>query len=62
MGAKDGFLNYNRETPSSRDPQVRLGDYQEIYTPFSENQLHNQAARCMTVEFLFVTTAAHLEM
>ena len=47
MGAKDGFLHYNRETPSSRDPQVRLGDYQEIYTPFSEKQLHNQAARCM---------------
>jgi len=47
MGAKDGFLNYNRETPSSRDPQVRLGDYREIYTPFSEKQLHNQAARCM---------------
>ena len=47
MGAKDGFLNYNRETPSIRDPQVRLGDYKEIYTPFSEKQLHNQAARCM---------------
>ena len=47
MGAKDGFLNYNRETPTSRDPQARLGDYQEIYTPFSEKQLHNQAARCM---------------
>ncbi len=47
MGAKDGFLNFNRETPSSREPHVRVGDYQEIYTPFSEKQLHNQAARCM---------------
>ena len=47
MGTKDGFLNHQRETPSSRDPQVRLGDYQEIYTPFSEKQLTNQAARCM---------------
>jgi glutamate synthase (NADPH/NADH) small chain len=47
MGSKDGFLNLNRETPSSRDPQVRLEDYQEIYTPFSEKQLNNQAARCM---------------
>ena len=47
MGAKDGFLKHNRETPESRDPQVRLGDYKEIYTPFSEKQLNNQAARCM---------------
>lgn len=47
MGSKDGFLKLDRETPSSRDPQVRLGDYQEIYTPFSEKQLNNQAARCM---------------
>ena len=47
MGAKDGFLQHNRETPSSRDPQVRLGDYKEIYTPFSDKQLNNQAARCM---------------
>ncbi len=47
MGTKDGFLKHNRETPKSRDPQIRLGDYQEIYTPFSEKQLNNQAARCM---------------
>jgi glutamate synthase (NADPH/NADH) small chain len=47
MGAKDGFLKHKRETPGSRDPQVRLGDYKEIYTPFSEKQLNNQAARCM---------------
>jgi glutamate synthase (NADPH/NADH) small chain len=47
MGTKDGFIQYNRETPTSRDPKTRLGDYQEIYTPFSEKQLHNQAARCM---------------
>ncbi|MEK0441307.1 MAG: glutamate synthase [Bacteroidota bacterium] len=47
MGAKDGFLKHNRETPGSRDPQVRLGDYKEIYTPFTDKQLNNQAARCM---------------
>ena len=47
MGTKDGFLHLSRETPTSRDPKDRLGDYQEIYTPFSDKQLHNQAARCM---------------
>ena len=47
MGTKDGFLHFSRETPTSRDPKDRLGDYQEIYTPFSDKQLHNQAARCM---------------
>ncbi|MDA0315069.1 MAG: glutamate synthase subunit beta [Bacteroidetes bacterium] len=47
MSTKDGFIKYNREAPASRDPQTRLGDYQEIYTPFSEKQLHQQAARCM---------------
>ena len=47
MGTKDGFIHHKRESPETRDPQERLGDYQEIYTPFSEKQLHNQAARCM---------------
>ena len=47
MGIKDGFIHHKRESPETRDPQGRLGDYQEIYTPFSEKQLHNQAARCM---------------
>ncbi|WP_026956272.1 glutamate synthase subunit beta [Algoriphagus vanfongensis] len=47
MGAKEGFIQFNRETPSSRDPKQRIGDYKEIYEPFSEEKLNNQAARCM---------------
>ncbi|MEQ8470469.1 MAG: glutamate synthase subunit beta [Marinoscillum sp.] len=47
MGAVDGFLKYNRELPTSRDPEKRIEDYQEIYEPFSAEKKNEQAARCM---------------
>lgn len=47
MGAVDGFLNYKRELPKSRDPRTRVEDYQEIYEPFSHEKKNEQAARCM---------------
>ena len=47
MGAKDGFIQFKRETPVSRDPHERIGDYREIYEPFSDEKLNHQAARCM---------------
>ncbi|UII21934.1 glutamate synthase subunit beta [Fulvivirga ligni] len=47
MGQKDGFLQYNRELPSSRDPQKRISDYREIYEEFPESKTKQQAARCM---------------
>ena len=47
MGAKDGFIQFKRETPVSRDAKERIGDYREIYEPFSGEKLNNQAARCM---------------
>lgn len=47
MGAKEGFIQFKRETPVSRDPKQRIGDYQEIYEPFGDEKLNNQAARCM---------------
>jgi len=47
MGAKDGFIQFKRETPVSRDPKERIGDYREIYGPFSGEKLNHQAARCM---------------
>lgn len=47
MGAKEGFIQFKRETPVSRDPKQRIGDYQEIYEPFGDDKLNNQAARCM---------------
>ena len=47
MGAKEGFLQFKRETPVTRDPKSRIGDYKEIYEPFSGEKLNHQAARCM---------------
>jgi glutamate synthase (NADPH) small chain len=47
MGAKEGFIQFKRETPVSRDPQERIGDYKEIYEPFAGEKLNHQAARCM---------------
>ncbi|MDX5338990.1 MAG: glutamate synthase subunit beta, partial [Cyclobacteriaceae bacterium] len=47
MGAKEGFIQFKRETPVSRDPKERIGDYREIYEPFSDEKLNHQAARCM---------------
>lgn len=47
MGAVEGFLNFNRELPKSRDPKERIKDYNEIYEPFSEEKTNKQAARCM---------------
>ncbi|TDQ12952.1 glutamate synthase (NADPH/NADH) small chain [Algoriphagus boseongensis] len=47
MGANEGFIQFKRETPVSRDPKERIGDYREIYVPFSDEKLNHQAARCM---------------
>src|SRR5690606_3472263 len=47
MGAKEGFIQFKRETPVTRDAKARIGDYKEIYEPFSGEKLNNQAARCM---------------
>lgn len=47
MGQNDGFLKYNRELPNTRPLKERIGDYKEIYEPFSEEKIKTQAARCM---------------
>ncbi|RZS95522.1 glutamate synthase subunit beta [Cecembia calidifontis] len=47
MGAKEGFLQFKRELPESRNPEDRIHDYKEIYKPFDAKKLNQQAARCM---------------
>ena len=47
MADPKGFLKYTRELPSSRDPKIRVEDYQEIYEEFPEEKTLEQAARCM---------------
>ena len=38
MGQIDGFLKFERELPSSRDPKERINDSQEIYLPFDDKK------------------------
>jgi glutamate synthase (NADPH/NADH) small chain len=40
-------MKYDRELPSRRSVPVRLRDWQEVYEPFPEPHLRQQAARCM---------------
>ena len=47
MGKVTGFLEYTRELPQRRPPTERIRDWFEIYQPFPEDPLRNQAARCM---------------
>ncbi len=47
MGKTTGFLEYTRELPERRPVSERLEDYRELYQPFPEEKLRNQAARCM---------------
>ena len=47
MADPRGFLNYTRELPKSRKPEVRVKDYQEIYKDFSDKKIKQQASRCM---------------
>ena len=47
MGKIDGFLHFDRELPSSRDPKERIKDFKEIYEEFPVQKTKEQAARCM---------------
>src|SRR5450631_2924582 len=47
MGKVTGFLEIQREQPTRRKVEDRLGDWQEIYEPFGEEKQKEQGARCM---------------
>jgi glutamate synthase (NADPH/NADH) small chain len=47
MGDARGFMKHERELPTRRPVPVRLRDWDEVYEPFSEDALKNQASRCM---------------
>jgi glutamate synthase (NADPH/NADH) small chain len=47
MGKTTGFLEFTRELPERRPISERVGDYLELYKPFPDEKLRNQAARCM---------------
>ena len=47
MGKPTGFMEHDRQLPDRRPVEERVGDFKEIYRPFSEASLRNQASRCM---------------
>lgn len=47
MADPQGFLKYKREVPKSRQPEIRIKDYEEIYQDFSDKKIKKQASRCM---------------
>ncbi len=47
MGEATGFLKWGRQGPSRRPVPVRLRDWREVYEPFDQSLLREQAGRCM---------------
>lgn len=47
MGKATGFMEYSRQKPAERNPLLRLADWSELSSPFSDEQLCEQGARCM---------------
>ncbi len=47
MGKDGGFLEYGRKEPGYRQKRQRLKDYNEVELRLSEEELTEQAARCM---------------
>ena len=47
MGKPTGFKEFPRHPVPYREPLVRIGDFQEIFTEADEGHLQTQSARCM---------------
>lgn len=47
MGEPTGFLKWGRTTPTRRPIPVRVSDWREVYEPFDQGKLREQAGRCM---------------
>jgi glutamate synthase (NADPH/NADH) small chain len=47
MGKPTGFMEFQREAPKERSPELRVNDWEEIEIHPSEDKLKIQGARCM---------------
>lgn len=47
MGKMTGFMEYERKTSLSIEPQERIKNFNEFHTPLSKEERKKQAARCM---------------
>lgn len=53
MGKPTGFKEFQREARVYRNVDIRLKDYDELYTPPQEEKLRIQASRCMDCGIAF---------
>ena len=60
MGKVTGFLEYERVAPPRRSVEERVKDWLEVYQPFPETKLKEQAARCMDCGIPFCHTGCPL--
>ncbi len=60
MGKPTGFLEYPRVAPPRRPIDERVHDWFEVYQPFPEPKLREQAARCMDCGIPFCHTGCPL--
>jgi glutamate synthase (NADPH/NADH) small chain len=56
MGKTTGFMEYQREIPSDRDPLERLNDWNEFHLHMPDEALRTQGARCMDCGIPFCHT------
>ena len=47
MGKPTGFIEFTRTAPEKRRPEIRIRDYHEFVSRLPDQQLNEQAARCM---------------
>ncbi len=60
MGKPTGFLEYPRRGPAPRPVTERRRDWREVYTPQTDDQVREQAARCMDCGIPFCTQGCPL--
>ena len=58
MGKPTGFKEFERQTPSDRDPKLRILDWNEIHQHMSDTELRDQGARCMDCGVPFCHTGS----
>lgn len=47
MATLDGFIKYSRQSANAESPNDRISHFNEFYTPYTEQTLTQQTARCM---------------
>ncbi|MDD6212141.1 MAG: glutamate synthase subunit beta [Clostridiales bacterium] len=61
MGKPTGFIEYERKGNRALDPAERVKNYQEFYTPLSEKERKEQAARCKDCGVPFCQAGCYID-